>query len=1125
MVGILVSVAHIQIAANPFDESGLTSAVRPISEFESSAPDSSSALKRFTGSLALSSGDLDEDGVPDLICGLTGPGGGGLALYRGNVASIFPHAVEARQRRRLGGFPRAPFLSPVSVFPTAVRPDYIQTGDFDNDGHQDVALATHRGRELLIYAGDGSGALSLRHTVSLPGEVTMLLAADINRQDALLDLVVGLSGPAGPRVMILESENGASSADPRFVALPSEATDLVAARLDEDSWGDLAVAAGPNVLVIYGYDRDPVSASSSSLIELDSPVNSMAWGDFLDDGEGAHELAVQTLDGQVRFLTPDRLSRHPTSGEDLALHRFWIEIGAQRIVDPVTVVPAVAQSRDALLTGRISGRPTDDLVSVDALRGRIRLFSSTSHWKGGHDSHSAIIPAPSLTVVSEMIRGRPVAALTMRLNEDALTDLVFVGRESLEPFVVLTAPQATILVNSANDTQIPGDGECTLREAIVNANDNADSTAGDCAAGVASDMISFSIGGGGMTATILPTSELPIIADVLTLDGTTQGCVRPPCVEISGSLAPPDIACLVFGAGDSVVRGMVVNGYSRVGNATRGAVHITSSRNRVEGNFLGTDIEGLASAGHGLVGLMVENGSSNTVGGTVAAARNVISGNGRHGLVIYGESLTARSNQVLGNFIGTDLTGTAAVENAEEGVLILNASNNTIGSASGAGRNVISGNADRGVELTTGSTGNLVLGNYIGTDVSGTLALGNRGGGIFSKFGSGDQIGGTAAGAGNVVSANLWIGILISGGDRNIVQGNSVGTTADGSAPLGNARSGIFVESAFDTVVGGSSPGAGNVVSANVTSGIIIRELDPTGRNKIQGNLIGTDRSGSLDLGNNKRGVILNASDNTVGGTLAGEGNLIAFNGSEGIAVVTGHSNDIVGNSIHSNALLGIDLGNSDGPTPNDSGDADTGPNDLQNFPVLSSASPTSSGVEIGGSLNSVANRAYRIEFFADEACDGSGHGEGHRMLGFANVVTDFIGNVGFEVSLDTPVVDGEAIVATATLAQGSTSEFSACINVGCPALSVFGETVVAPDKMSLAWPTPQDAMFVRGDLDNVSTYSVEASGVLHGATMLDISADATNPSDQLYYLLKSADCGSWQTSPDGEPGRDTALP
>ncbi|MGH9369679.1 MAG: right-handed parallel beta-helix repeat-containing protein [Thermoanaerobaculia bacterium] len=280
---------------------------------------------------------------------------------------------------------------------------------------------------------------------------------------------------------------------------------------------------------------------------------------------------------------------------------------------------------------------------------------------------------------------------------------------------------------------------------------------------------------------------------------------------------------------------------------------------------------------------------------------------------------------------------------------------------------------------------------------------------------------------------NRWPnrGILLQQNGGNIIQGNFIGTDVTGMLDMGNSAAGLAVFGLTGNLIGGTTAAERNVISGNQTNGV---ELHTSGH-IVQGNYIGVNAVGTGPLGNSGDGVNnVNVPNSTVGGPAAGAGNLIAFNGGTGVAINGGASdtgNSIRSNSIFSNGRLGIDLsGTTFGVTPNDLGDADIGVNNLQNFPVLSSASSSGGSTDIQGTLNSTANTAFTLEFFSSVFCDPSAHGEGQTFLGSTMVTTDGSGNASFNVTLPVSVFSRHRLTATATDPSGNTSEFSACISL-----------------------------------------------------------------------------------------------
>ena len=639
---------------------------------------------------------------------------------------------------------------------------------------------------------------------------------------------------------------------------------------------------------------------------------------------------------------------------------------------------------------------------------------------------------------------------------------------------------ATIVVTGIGDT-IAADGVVTLREAITSANNNANVNADVVAVGVyGADTINFNIPGSGVH-TISPATALPTISDPVFINGYTQPGASPnthamtdpdpsddavPLIELDGTASAASGASgLVILAGNSTIRGLVINRFQGVG------IRLASDNNVIAGNFVGTSAAGDADLGNGSSGVEITDNigpivvaSNNTIGGTLPADRNLISGNNVNGVHIIAFGSDVTGNQVLGNLLGTNKAGTAAIGNSSgvrlEAIAGGRITGNLIGGTTAAARNVISGSTGSANILVSGShlPGNRIQGNFIGTDVTGTVGLAVAQAGVNLSTGSSNTlIGGDDAadgvvdgivGAANVISGHPGTGVLIdSGSSANHVEGNRIGTNAAGTAAIPNGSAGVQVAGAAGNFVGGATAGAGNLISGNSSFGIVLRSGSTN--NVVQGNRIGTDATGANPLPNGLLGIdVFEASgNNLIGGTGTGEGNIIAFN-LRGVGIAPGTTgNSILGNSIFSNSQLGIDLGGGDlagdGVTENDPNasspclagqpDCDTGANNLQNFPVITSVSSAGGSTTVTSTLNSVPSTTFRIEFFANNAADPSSFGEGQTFLGFKNVTTDAAGNAPIAATLAVTTTPSQFITATATRLDGSnlpveTSEFSQLI-------------------------------------------------------------------------------------------------
>ncbi len=376
----------------------------------------------------------------------------------------------------------------------------------------------------------------------------------------------------------------------------------------------------------------------------------------------------------------------------------------------------------------------------------------------------------------------------------------------------------------------------------------------------------------------------------------------------------------------NVTRGNIVSGNGVTFGS--GGIDLTGSGsqgNLIQANLVGTDASGtqaLPNIGDG-VGVSLA-GPDNTIGGTGSGAGNVISGNTGDGIAL---NSGASDISIVGNLIGTNVTGKQALGNHIDGIFVSNSPSNTIGGTTAAARNVISGNQRFGIWIFGAlSTGNLVQGNFIGTDVTGTANLANSHDGVLIQQGPvGNTIGGTTTAARNVISGNGGFGVSIGLAKSNVVQGNFIGTDVTGAKALGNSQGGAIIQDAASNTIGGATASARNIISGNTGNGITIDGSTATA-NLVQGNFIGTDVTGTLARGNSGNGVQISsgATNNTIGGTGPGEGNLISGNGSHGISISTGTDNLIEGNKIGVNAggmgaignvLDGIQLSNSAGNT------------------------------------------------------------------------------------------------------------------------------------------------------------------------------------------------------------------
>jgi hypothetical protein len=419
------------------------------------------------------------------------------------------------------------------------------------------------------------------------------------------------------------------------------------------------------------------------------------------------------------------------------------------------------------------------------------------------------------------------------------------------------------------------------------------------------------------------------------------------------------------------------------------------------------------------------------------------------------------------------------------------------------------------IDGTGGATlgGHTIRGNFIGTDPSGTLPAGGGQDGIYLRAPN-STIGGPNPADRNVISANgtnirlEGVFIPVSGVK---VQGNYIGTNAAGTGPLGGGT-GIALVPGSEVTIGGSAAGQGNLISGNGGYGISLDFVcgTPIQDNVIQGNRIGVDASGTNPLGNVLGGIYLGCStqNNQIGGTGVGAGNVIAFNGVAGayggagifLETTAGTGNEIRANRIFSNSSLGIALG-SFSPLPNDPTDGDTGPNQLQNFPIILSSVPGAGNTHITGKFKSTPSTTFQMDFYANAACSNFPREflGGETYLGASPVTTDGSGNAAIDVTLPVATEPGARISATATDPNGNTSEFSQRIVfalTGAASGPASGGTAIAVSGTDFANPTTMTIGGVSTPVTFVNDHTLQStSPALGPGTVNDLvvtTPDAT---------------------------------
>jgi hypothetical protein len=556
-----------------------------------------------------------------------------------------------------------------------------------------VVAAKRGGNRLFLFSGDEKGGLALSRSIDLQGGVTAMEVGEINRRDGLDDVVVGINGEAGAPVLVFEGPEGALRGQPEAFALKAEAVGIALGQLDDEYEYDLAVASGDELLIVAGRDRKlsldtkrraTVKPAALARFSLPFTALGMAVGDFADDKHHQAELALLATDGRVHLAARSAFSSMGASAPlrvlaEKARDRWRVSVwsGHERLSE-------ASRGKAKLVAVRAASQPLDNVVVVDEGRQQIKLLTGGVNAAGGMQAKATI------GVMTLDVEDGPVALLPMRMNEDALSDLVIFRNGRSNIATITTRAQNTLLVTNANDS-----GPGSLRQAILDTNTLP-----------GADTITFSIGSGAQT--ISPLEPLPQLTDAVTIDGTSQpGFAGTPIIELAGNQVNGSGAGLSISAGNCVIRGLVINRFAGDG------IHLTNAvGNTIEGNFIGTNRAGNNDQGNQGNGIhLFPNCSGNRIGSSTPASRNLLSGNDVFGISI--ADSPPNPNSLQGNYIGTDITGTTAIRNERVGAGIFRSANTTVGGLTAGSRNVVSGN---------GSTGLLVSDRVRGTVIQETTS-------------------------------------------------------------------------------------------------------------------------------------------------------------------------------------------------------------------------------------------------------------------------------------------------------------------------------------------------------------------------------------------------------------------
>jgi hypothetical protein len=876
-------------------------------------------------------------------------------------------------------------------------PKFIIAGDVDLDGDLDLVTCYSQGG-VSIMDNNGSGVFTEDNNYTTGTTPSSIFLGDLDN-DGYPDLAIANTGDNNVSVR-LNLGDGSFDTESTFDVGFSPKS-ITGADLDGDGDIDLATANSDfsAYISILLNDGDGTFAAQNGYTGVQWPVSIVA-NDLNNDGffdlatanEAQGNVSVFMNSGTGTFPSHSEysvgLNPQGITAADIDRDGYLELITANAGSGSISVLPNNNNGTFGTHDEHTAGTQAFSVITGD-FNSDGYLDVAAANWQGNDVSVFLSDNAGGLgTSEPYSVGGQPLSITAGDLNGDGSIDLA-TSNFWTDDFTILTngiLESEALVVKNTHFYDFR-----SLYWAVQEANHNP-----------GLDTIVFAVSGTALAWGMWITDDSTVI-----LGGTAPGGERSFVLDGQGIR---EIGFRISSRFNEI-KDLVMYDYST------NCIQIETDSNSVTGCYLNVDAGGTDRIASGN-GISV-SGDYNVIGGCTAEERNVITG----GASAYGIYVSGNENAIEGNYCGLKATGHDELANVVTpltGIYVAGGTANIIGGAEDACGNVLSANYV-GLELSL-AAGTEILNNLVGVNSAGVVAIPNEIGIRLATLSTENFIG-HDENDGNVISGNTVAGIILeSNSDLNEIYGNRIGTNIAGEQSIGNGQVGIKIDDASNNIIGDVTPGFGNVISGNDT-GVVLYVAQ---QNIIEGNYIGTNNVGE-NLGNTSDGIALTpvgtggpTSENSI------RNNVIANNGGSGIDIACSDctGNTISQNLIYDNGELGIDLDN-DGVTPNDVDDLDTGPNDLLNFPEITSAQMTShENFEVIG----IAVPDATVEFFVSrpagsptEQEDPSGHGEAFEYI--SSTICDGAGGFS-EIIVRTYQHFFTKITITATDALGNTSEY-----------------------------------------------------------------------------------------------------
>jgi len=832
--------------------------------------------------LSLASADFDEDGVPDLVSGFAFGKAGLITVHRGNINALWPYGAALRNGPPEAFFPKGRTVN----LPEA--PDTLATGDFDADGHLDIVAAQYGSDALYFLRGDGHGSFRSAQRFQLPGTVTAMAAGEINRPDGLTDLIIAVNSQTGPKVLVFESPLGALKGKPEIFPIAHTATSLALGRYDNTQMAGVAVAAGNELVVIHGRnrmlssseaERAKVPPAQITVQSFPFVVEAVAAGDFTGAGPS---IAALGDDGTVHILehSVTRASLGPLADPNF---RPTFQMGK-----------AGSDGKPVIFGGSLS---PDSEAGLTALRRAAMDSANSPEWT---ERGAVALPYGFNQAIPRLVAARVTGAR----REDILVADSGNGR-----IHVLSAAGNVRASDFGSDSS-------GISSAKIRLLDSLDVTSTPAAV-MPMRLSPHGLDGlvilqaGQTVPTVMPQDTPPsnVFTVTNTMDLPSTGSATVPSGSLRAALTAAQNAWTANGEAGNysivfdipttdpgynpktgtfliqplsaepsgsynawalgpVVPTILLDGYTQPGASPNTLANGDNAKILIQ-------IDGSLATTAGGDGLDLDDDGSTYRGLALTGWTNYASsGSGQTGA--RGIDAAGVGDFIEGNFIGIDPSGTTIAAN-EIGIFVGNgpglgstAGGNIVGGTTPQARNILSGNTAGGAFLIPTAAQSQVEGNFIGLDATGAAALPNGNSGV-GLNGPGVTIGGTIPGSGNVISgnpSNVDINDLTNEYQAvdSTVQGNLIGTDVTGTKDISSGSIGVEIIHGPDDMLIGGTTPAARNVISGNVYGVYL--YDYADDNIVQGNYIGADITGAKALGNTSQGVITGTSTTSVFGAV-----------------------------------------------------------------------------------------------------------------------------------------------------------------------------------------------------------------------------------------------------------------